>query len=96
MLLTEGEVTKIAGTDLTIAVKAVKDFSSEGCLGGPVGCKNYVELEVAHRKERQQIILYAAQTEFQKQQGVNRTNLFGYEIGLIALQKKQVVLNVTN
>ena len=96
VLLTEGEVTKIAGTDLTIAVKTVKDFTSQGCLGGPVGCQDHVELEVAHRKESRQITLYVAQTEFQKDQGVHRTSVFGYEIMLIALQRKQVVLNVGN
>ncbi len=96
VLLTEGQITGIKGTDLTIIVRSAKDFTSEGCLGGPVGCEDYVELEVVHRRERQQIILYRAQTEFQKQQGVDRTNLFDYDITLIALERKQVVLRIGN
>jgi len=96
VLLTEGQVTGIKGTDLTIIVRPAKDFTSEGCLGGPVGCEDYVELEVVHRRERQQIILHRAQTEFQKQHGVDRTNLFDYDITLIALERKQVVLRIGN
>jgi len=96
VLLTEGQVAQITGTDLTITVRAVRDFTAEGCLGGPMGCQDYVELEVANKRERQPIILYAAQTELQREQRINRTNVFGYEITLIALQRKQVVLNIGN
>jgi len=42
VLLTEGQVAQITGTDLTIAVKAIRDFTSEGCLGGPADCQDYV------------------------------------------------------
>jgi len=64
-------------------------------LGGPIGCRDHVQLEVTQANISQQIILYAAQTEIQREQRVNRTNVSGYEITLITLQKKQVVLNIT-
>jgi|SRR5919108_1531352 hypothetical protein len=96
VLVMEGQKVQVTGTDLTITVRSVKDFTSEGCLGGPVGCRDHVQLEVTNGKVSQQVILYVAQTEIQKEQRVNRTNVSGHEITLVTLQKKQVVLNITN
>jgi len=85
---------QIGGTDLTITAKAIRDLTAEGCLGGPIGCRDYVEAEVTRGKVSQQITLYTPQTEVQREQNVHRAKVFGYEITLIALQKKQVVLNI--
>jgi len=96
VLLTEGQTVQVTGTDLTITVRSVRDVTVEGCLGGPVGCQDQVHLEVKQGNVIQQIILYAAQTEIQKEQRVNQSNTFSHEITLVTLQKKQVVLNITN
>src|SRR5258705_13279477 len=92
VLLTEGQMVQVTGTNLTITVRSVRDYTSAGCLGGPVGCGDHVQLEVTQGNVSQQIILYAAQTEIQREQRVNRTNVSGHEITLVTLQKKQVVL----
>lgn len=92
--LKEGQISKIPGTDLTIDVRRVRDFTSEGCLGGPVGCPDQVELEVTQGKESRQFILYVAQTPFQREQGVNQTKVFGYKITLSGLHGKQIALNM--
>jgi hypothetical protein len=92
--LKEGQITRIPKTDITIEVRRVRDFTSEGCLGGPIGCRDYVELEVTQGKESKGIILYFANTRFQREQGINKANIFGYKILLIALQGKQVTLSI--
>jgi hypothetical protein len=96
VLLAEGQTVQVTGTDLTITVRSVSDFTSEGCLGGPVGCLDNVQLEITGGTLSQQITLSAAHTEVQRDQGVNRTNVFGHEITLIALKKQQVVLDIAN
>ena len=39
--LTQGQTVDVPGTDLTIAVGQVTDFTSQGCLGGPLGCPHH-------------------------------------------------------
>jgi hypothetical protein len=95
-LLAEGQTVQVAGTDLTIAVASVGDFTSQGCLGGPVGCLDTVQLEVTRGNLSQHITLSAAHTEIQRDQGVNHTKVFGHEITLATLKNKQVVLNIGN
>ncbi len=92
--LREGQIARVPGTDLNIEVKKVRDFTSEGCLGGPVGCPDQVELEVTEGKESRQFILYVAQTPFQREQGVNQTNVFGYQITVSGVHGKQIALNI--
>ena len=92
--LTEGELAHIAGTDFTIAVRTVRDFTAEGCLGGPVGCPDHVALEVTHGKASQQVILYVPHTQFQREQGVHQAHVFRYTITLTALHRQQVTLRV--
>jgi hypothetical protein len=95
-LLAEGQTVQVAGTDLTIAVGSVRDFTSQGCLGGPIGCLDTVQLEVTRGNLSQHITLSAAHTEIQRDQGVNRTKVFDHEITLVTLKNKQVVLNIDN
>jgi hypothetical protein len=95
-LLAEGQTVQVAGTDLTIAVGSVRDVTSQGCLGGPIGCLDTVQLEVTSGNLSQQITLSAAHTEIQRDQGVNRTKVFDHEITLVTLKNKQVVLNIDN
>lgn len=95
VLLAEGQTVQVAGTDLTIAVGSVGDFTSQGCLGGPIGCLDTVQLEVTRGNLSQHITLSAAHTEIQRDQGVNRTKVFDHEITLVTVKNKQVVLNMT-
>jgi hypothetical protein len=95
-LLAEGQTVQVAGTDLIIAVGSVRDFTSQGCLGGPIGCLDTVQLEVTRGNLSQPITLAAPRTEIQRDQGVNRTKVFDHEITLITLKNKQVVLNIDN
>jgi hypothetical protein len=95
-LLAEGQTVQVAGTDLTIAVGSVRDFTSQGCLGGPIGCLDTVQLEVTRGNLSQHITLSAPHTEIQRDQGVNRTKVFDREITLVTLKNKQVVLNIDN
>jgi hypothetical protein len=92
--LTEDQQVDVRGTDLTIAVRRVRDFTSQGCLGGPVGCPDHVALEVRRRGESQQISLYVTQTEAQRTQGLQQTSVFGYHIALTALHGRQVTLSI--
>ncbi len=96
MLLAEGQTAQVPGTDVTITVGLVRDSTSQGCLGGPIGCLDTVQLEIASSNLRQQITLSAAHTEIQRDQGVSQTKVFGHEITLVAVNKKQVVLDFGN
>jgi hypothetical protein len=95
-LLAEGQTVQVAGTDLTIAVGSVGDFTSKGCLGGLMGCLDTVQLEVTRGNVSQHLTLSAVHTEIQRDQGVNRTKVFDHEITLVTLKNKQVVLNIDN
>jgi hypothetical protein len=92
--LTEGQTVDVPGTDLTIAVRRVTDFTSQGCLGGPVGCPDQVEMEVMRGEESQPIRLYVAHTEAQRTQGIQQASVFGYHIALTALYGQQVTLSI--
>lgn len=53
--LKEGDIARIPGTDLTIEAKKVVGLTPEGCLGGPVGCPDQVQLTVTRGKESEEI-----------------------------------------
>ena len=91
VVLVEGQTVQVPGTDLTISAASVRDFTSEGCWRGPIGCFDTVQLTVTRSNVSRQITLSAAQTEIQRRQEINRTNLFGYDITLINLKDKRVV-----
>ena len=93
LLLAEGQTAQ-PGTDLTITVRSVRDSTPQGCLGGPIGCPDNVQLEITRSNLSQQVSLFAAHTEIQRDQGVNRTEVFGHEITLVTLKNKQVVLDI--
>jgi hypothetical protein len=92
--LTEEQKVDVRSTDLTIAVRKVNDFTSHGCLGGAVGCRDHVELDVMRGAESQLIVLYVAHTEAQRTQGIQQTSVFGYHIALTALHGRQVTLSI--
>jgi len=92
--LNEGQIATVSGTDLTIEVKKVVDFTSTGCLGGPVGCPDHVQLQVTLGKESKEIVLHIAHTGVQREQRINRADIFGYRIDLIALKDKQGILSI--
>ena len=78
------------------SVMDVNDFTSEGCLRGPIGCFDNVQLEITRSNLSQQIALAAPHTELQSAKRIDRVNVFGHEITLVSLKNKQVVLNVNN
>ena len=92
--LTEGQTVDVSGTDLTIVLRQVRDFTLQGCLGGPVGCPDHVELEVMRGRESQLIRLYVSHTEAQRTQGLQQASVFGYHIALTALHGRQVTLSL--
>ena len=92
--LQEGQIARVSGTDLTVKVIQVRDLTSEGCLRGPIGCPDQVHLEVTQGANSQQIVLYVAHTQFQREQGVNQANIFGYKMVLLALQGKHLALAI--
>jgi luciferase-like monooxygenase len=96
VLLAEGQTVQVPGTDLTVTVRSVRDLTSEGCLGGPIGCLDTVRLEITRGNLSQQITLSAARNEIQRDQGVSRTTVFGHEITLAALKHQRVVLDIAN
>jgi hypothetical protein len=96
MLLAEGQTVQVPGTDLTISATSVRDLTSQGCLGGPIGCLDTAQLKITRDNLSQQITLSVAQTETQRSQGTNRTKVFDYEITLISLKNKQVVLDIAH
>ena len=65
---------------------SIRDFTSQGCLGGPIGCLDTVQLEITRGNLSQQITLSAARTEIQRDQGVNRTKVFDHEITSVTLK----------
>ena len=96
VLLAEGQTAQVTGTGLTITVESVRDSTSQGCLGGPIGCPDNVQLQITRGNVRQQVTLSAAHTEVQRNQEVNRTKVFDYNITLVTLNNKQVIIDVTN
>ena len=94
--LAEGQTAQVPGTGLTITVESVRDSTSQGCLGGPIGCPDNVQLQITRGDVRQQVTLSAAHTEVQRNQEVNRTKVFDYNITLVTLKNTQVVLDVAN
>ncbi len=92
--LKEGDVASVVGTALTIEVKKVADFTAHGCLGGPVGCNDHVQLEVRRDLETQEVVLVRAHTAVQEAQHVDQAQVFGYRIELMSLHEKAVTLRI--
>jgi hypothetical protein len=94
--LAEGQTAQVPGTDLTITVESVTDSTSQGCLGGPIGCLDKVQLQITRGNLRQKVTLSAAHTQVQRNQDVDRTKVFDKNITLVTLKNKQVILDVTD
>ncbi len=92
--LKEGQIFRLPDTEVVIQVKQVRDFTSNGCLGGPVGCPDQTRLKITCAKVAQEFVLYVAHTLAQQGRGINRTNFFGYEFRLTALKLRQITLAV--
>jgi hypothetical protein len=103
--LRAGQSATIAGTGLTITALKVTDFSSTGCLGGPIGCRDQAELEVTRGGESRQITLSRLHAPLEKlaergvqpfpeRLGSRHAELFGYMITLTALHATQVTVRV--
>ncbi len=71
-----------------------KSLTSQGCLGGPVGCKDHALLEVTRGTERATVVLYVAHTQSQREQRVNQAHALGYTITLADLRGKRVTLDI--
>jgi len=92
--LTEGQTASVSGMDLVIDVRKVRDLTSEGCVGGPVGCPDHASLEVSRGDKKREITLYVPKTESQRKQRVDQAEVLGFRIVLKALQRKQIVLEI--
>ena len=80
VLLAEGQTVQVPGTDLTITATSIRDLASEGCLGGPVGCLDTVQLKITRDNLDQKITLSVAQTEIHRSREINRTKVFDHQI----------------
>ena len=83
VLLAEGQTVQVPGTDLTITATSVRDFTSEGCLGGPIGCLDTVQLKITRDNLDQRITLSPVKTEIQRSRETNRSKVFDHEITLL-------------
>jgi hypothetical protein len=90
--LSQGQSTEIPGIDLKVEAIQVRDLTSQGCMGGPIGCPDSVELNVARATQSEQVALQVAHTEAQKAQRINQANAFGYRITLKDLQHGLAIL----
>jgi hypothetical protein len=91
--LQEGQTAAITGTNIAVKVLEIRDFTSEGCLGGPAGCPDHVRLQVSRGAQRQSMTLHRDQRPSQKQLVTARA--FGYTFTITALHEKKVTLLVT-
>lgn len=92
--LVEGQIIQLSGTDAAIAVTRVIDFTSQGCLGGPVGCPDRVELGVTQGGSTMEVVLYVAHTPAQGARGIDKTSIAGHSVALVALRGKHITLRI--
>jgi len=84
--LGEGQRARVVGTDLGVDLVQVRSLTAQGCLGGPVGCRDSAELVVTRGQESRTVVLYVPRNRLETEQGVNQARLFGYVVRLVALQ----------
>ena len=95
--LKEGESAFVPGTEIKIFVKSVIDLTSSGCMGGPIGCRDQVTIEIQSSKDNTlEVVLETAKTVDQKKRKIDQTSIHGKTIRLIRLNKKEVELVVEN
>jgi len=92
--LEKGRRAVVSGTDLAIDVAAVQNLTAQGCLGGPIGCRDSVEIVVARGQESQRVALHLPRTPDEIAHGVNRVRLFGYVITLVGIEASRARFEV--
>ncbi len=82
--LSEGHSIELSRLSLRVEATKVLDVTSQGCLGGPSGCQDYIELLITRdSSSRSQLItLHVAHTEGQAAEGINQGDAFEYRITL--------------
>jgi hypothetical protein len=84
--ISEGRTAQFPAIALTVEALRVRDSTSLGCLGGPAGCRDGVDLNVARGTATRQLSLQVAHTKDQAAEGINRGETLGYRFTLTAMQ----------
>ena len=92
--LVEGQSSKVLGTDMFIKALNVDDLTGRGCLGGPLGCADRVEVEVSRYFIRQTFNLLSPKQGGVSQAGKDKATAFGYTFSLIRINDKSVTIRV--
>ena len=92
--LGEGQRALVSGTELAVGLIQVRNLTAQGCLGGPIGCRDSAELVVTRGRKSQRVVLYLPRNRSETEQGVNQARLFGHVIRLVALQGTRARLEV--
>lgn len=92
--LFEGQNSKVLGTDIFIKAVKVDDLTGRGCLGGPLGCADKVDLEVSRHLVRKNITLYSPKSSGVHEAGKDKAVAFEYTISLLSIKDKKVTVRV--
>ncbi len=92
--LAQGQSASVPELGLTVKAVAVRDFTSQGCLGGAQGCPDGVDLLISRGAESLTIELRLAHTRVQASQGIDRAEAFGHFVALVALQHGRATLTI--
>jgi hypothetical protein len=87
--LKENETSILPGTNITIAVKSVIDLTSKGCLGGPIGCRDRVIIEIIDGTKSRNLTLEIAKTPEQKKQKIDQIIINDKILRLTGINKKE-------
>jgi len=90
--LKQGQAFTVPGTSVLVRTGEVRDFTSQGCEGGPQGCPDRVDLTVVSGRSSQAVTLYVAHTVLQNAQGINRKTLFGAVLVLTGIHLGTITL----
>ncbi len=92
--LSEGQSFELPSIDLKVEAIQVRDLTSQGCLGGPTGCRDSVYLNIAHGTESRELTLQVAHTLAQEAQGIHQALAFGYRVTLETLRDGLATLSI--
>src|SRR5438067_2297518 len=70
--LSEGQSARFSAISLKVDAMTVLDLTSNGCLGGPRGCPDRVQLNVTQGTESRQLTLLVAHTQDQRAQHIDQ------------------------
>jgi len=92
--LSEGQSIGFSQLGLRVEATKVSDFTSEGCLGGPIGCPDSIQLSITRDAQSagQQVTLQVAHTGDQDARGINQADAFEYRITLMGMQNAVATL----